>query len=45
MNPIQPGILAEVPPVARYLTFELAGDAVADALDREIPGLRALGTG
>ena len=35
MIPIQPGILAPVPPVARYLTFEIAGGGgVADALAR-----------
>ena len=34
MSSIQSGILAAVPPVARYLTFEVAGDAGADALAR-----------
>src|SRR5512147_2069426 len=34
MHSIQPGILAPVPPVARYLTFELAADGAADALLR-----------
>ena len=35
MSPIQTGILAPVPPVARYLTFEIAGGSgVADALAR-----------
>ena len=35
MSPIQAGILAPVPPVARYLTFEIAGGSgVADALAR-----------
>ena len=34
MAPIQPGILAPVPSVARYLTFELAGAGVVDALVR-----------
>ena len=35
MSSIQPGILAPVPPVARYLTFEIAGGSgVADGLAR-----------
>ena len=34
MSPIQPGILAPVPPVARYLTFELVADGAADVLAR-----------
>jgi porphyrinogen peroxidase len=34
MHSIQPGILAPVPPVARYLTFDLAAGGAADALAR-----------